>query len=68
MKKYKDDISKTVHQMAEGFYKIGAIDTARMCEYDADCLVPKAVPHRDAAPSPSVILPSGDVAGARAQA
>jgi DNA-binding transcriptional regulator YiaG len=38
-KVYKDEISMICHEQATAFFEIGAIDEARMREYDADCLI-----------------------------
>ena len=46
MKKYQDKSAKTVYEIAETLYELGAIDTRRMHEYDVECLVPSAVPTR----------------------
>jgi putative transcriptional regulator len=40
MKEYKSEALMVNHQTAEGLYRIGAIDDAKMREYDEDCLVP----------------------------
>jgi DNA-binding transcriptional regulator YiaG len=43
-----------IHEMAQDLYEIGAIDEARMREYDADCLLPASPPRKnpEAASSP----------------
>ncbi len=41
-KKYKSDISQTIHQMAKGLHKAGFMDDAQMSTFDATCLVPDA--------------------------
>jgi putative transcriptional regulator len=38
-KKYQSEQLMIIHDMAKSLYKIGAIDTAKMREFDADCLV-----------------------------
>jgi putative transcriptional regulator len=40
MKKYKSELLMVNHQTAEALYKIGAIDDAKMREFDEDCLLP----------------------------
>jgi DNA-binding transcriptional regulator YiaG len=47
MKKYQDSSARSIHEMMEGLYKLGAIDAKRMHEYDVECLVPSAVPIRE---------------------
>jgi DNA-binding transcriptional regulator YiaG len=41
-KVYKDEISMICHEQATALFEIGAIGEARMCEYDADCLIQPA--------------------------
>jgi DNA-binding transcriptional regulator YiaG len=44
-KVYKDEISMICHEQATALFEIGAIDEARMREYDADCLIqPSSAP------------------------
>jgi DNA-binding transcriptional regulator YiaG len=43
-KKYQSELLKVIHQDAAEWHKIGAIDDARMREYDEDCLVPEPTP------------------------
>jgi DNA-binding transcriptional regulator YiaG len=38
-KKYQSEQLMVIHDMAKSLYKIGAIDNAKMREFDADCLV-----------------------------
>ncbi|MDR3341429.1 MAG: hypothetical protein LBT14_01340 [Treponema sp.] len=38
-KKYQSEMLMVIHEMAQGLYKIGAIDDVAMREYDEDCLV-----------------------------
>jgi putative transcriptional regulator len=38
-KKYESEQLMVIHDMAKSLYKIGAIDSAKMREFDADCLV-----------------------------
>jgi putative transcriptional regulator len=38
-KKYQSEQLMVIHDMAESLYKIGAIDKAKMREFDVDCLV-----------------------------
>ena len=40
-KKYQSEQLMVCHMEAEAMYKIGAIDAARMREYDEGCLVPQ---------------------------
>jgi DNA-binding transcriptional regulator YiaG len=40
-KKYQSEQLMVCHMEAEALYKIGAIDAARMREYDEGCLVPQ---------------------------
>jgi DNA-binding transcriptional regulator YiaG len=47
MKKYQSDVSRSVHEMMEGLYKLGGIDAKQMHEFDVGCLVPSAVPLRE---------------------
>jgi DNA-binding transcriptional regulator YiaG len=44
---YQDEIARSIHEMAEGLYKIGAIDDAAMHEYDDDCLIAEAMPRQE---------------------
>jgi DNA-binding transcriptional regulator YiaG len=37
--KYKSEIFEVIHQGAVEMFEIGAISTARMREYDQDCLI-----------------------------
>jgi DNA-binding transcriptional regulator YiaG len=37
--KYQSEQLMVIHDMAKSLYKIGAIDNAKMREFDADCLV-----------------------------
>jgi putative transcriptional regulator len=37
-KKYQSEQLMVIHDMAKSLYKIGAIDSAKMREFDADCL------------------------------
>ncbi|MHC6201826.1 hypothetical protein ACYULU_01370 [Breznakiellaceae bacterium SP9] len=48
MKKYQSALLRTVHEDAEGYYKVGIIDAAQMHQFDVACLVPSAVPIREA--------------------
>jgi DNA-binding transcriptional regulator YiaG len=41
---YKSEPFMVIHEMAQDLYEIGAITEEEMREYDADCLVPEAVP------------------------
>jgi DNA-binding transcriptional regulator YiaG len=66
MKKYQDKMARTVYEMAEGLYKIGAIDAKRMHEYDVECLVPSAVPLREATSGGSENRPHPVVAASHA--
>ncbi|MDR1107282.1 MAG: hypothetical protein LBL44_13080 [Treponema sp.] len=38
-KVYESDLLGVLHEMAEDLHQIGAINDARMWEYDRDCLV-----------------------------
>jgi DNA-binding transcriptional regulator YiaG len=38
-KKYQSEQLMVIHDMAKSLYRIGAIDNAKMREFDADCLV-----------------------------
>ncbi|MDR3161973.1 MAG: XRE family transcriptional regulator [Spirochaetaceae bacterium] len=38
-KKYQSEQLMVIHDMAKSLYKIGAIDDAKMREFDTDCLV-----------------------------
>jgi DNA-binding transcriptional regulator YiaG len=38
-KKYQNDFLGSLHETAEGLYKIGVINDAEMREYDRNCLV-----------------------------
>jgi hypothetical protein len=49
MRKYQDKSARSVYEIAETLYELGAIDARRMHEYDVACLVPAAVPHRESA-------------------
>lgn len=40
-KKYRSDVSESVHATIEGFYKIGLVDKATMEKYDDMCLIPE---------------------------
>jgi DNA-binding transcriptional regulator YiaG len=40
-KKYQSEILEVLHGMAEDLHQIGAINDARMDEYNHDCLVQK---------------------------
>ena len=51
MNKYKSDILRSCHTDAEAMFRVGAIDAKRMHEYDVGCLVPSAVPNREASSS-----------------
>jgi DNA-binding transcriptional regulator YiaG len=67
MKKYQSELSRSIHQEAEGLYKVGLIDAKEMHEYDVGCLVPSRVPIRETsagsgdshrnAPIPAVAAP-----------
>ena len=48
MRKYQSKIAKTVHETMEGMYVIGLLNASQMHEFDVDCLVPSAVPNREA--------------------
>ena len=48
MKKYKSDVFRSIHEMMEGLYEVGGVSVSEMHEYDVDCLVPSAVPNREA--------------------
>jgi hypothetical protein len=48
MKKYQSAIARMVHEDAEGCYKAGLLSAAEMHEFDVECLVPSAVPVREA--------------------
>jgi hypothetical protein len=68
MKKYQDDMARSVHETMEGLYKLGAISPSEMHEFDVECLVPSAIPYRETASSggddrPSASIPA--VAAAR---
>lgn len=39
-KKYKSDVSKSIHTVIEDLYKSGGVDTVTMRRFDASCLVP----------------------------
>jgi DNA-binding transcriptional regulator YiaG len=43
-KKYESEIMQVCHEGAEAMYKIGAIDAARMREYDALCFADASKP------------------------
>ena len=47
-KKYQSEQLMVCHMEAESLYKIGAIDAARMREYDEGCLVPQEKTSRKA--------------------
>jgi hypothetical protein len=47
MKKYQSDVSRSVHEMMEGLYKLGGIDAKEMHEFDVNCLVSSRVPIRE---------------------
>jgi DNA-binding transcriptional regulator YiaG len=69
MKKYQDDMARSVHETMEGLYKLGAISPSEMHDFDVDCLVPSRVPIRETFSSsedsrPSTPIPA--VAAARA--
>ena len=38
-KKYQSEILGVLHEMAEDLHEIGAINDARMAEYDRDCIL-----------------------------
>jgi putative transcriptional regulator len=40
VKKYKSDISKTIHGVVEELYNHGTVDKITMRRFDASCLVP----------------------------
>jgi DNA-binding transcriptional regulator YiaG len=46
-KMYKSEPLMVIHEMAQDLYEIGAIDEARMREYDADCLLPASLPRKN---------------------
>ncbi|MHC6201827.1 hypothetical protein ACYULU_01375 [Breznakiellaceae bacterium SP9] len=48
MKKYQSKIDQSIYEMAEALYEVGAINSAEMHQFDVDCLVPSAVPIREA--------------------
>ena len=37
-RKYKDDLSESIHASASALFRVGAIDKATMREFDASCL------------------------------
>ena len=39
-KKYKSDVSKSIHSIVEGLYKNEIVDKITMRRFDASCLVP----------------------------
>jgi DNA-binding transcriptional regulator YiaG len=43
-KAYESDLLGVIHEMAEDLHQIGAINDARMREYDKNCLVQKSKP------------------------
>jgi putative transcriptional regulator len=47
--RYKSEIFEVIHQDAVEMFAIGAISTARMREYDRDCLVQEPEPTKEAA-------------------
>ena len=48
MRKYQSDVSRSIHEMMEGLYELGAFDAKEMHKYDEAFLVPSAVPNREA--------------------
>ena len=40
-KTYQSEILEVLHEMADDLHEIGAINDARMAEYDRDCLARK---------------------------
>ena len=69
MKKYRSEISRSVHESMEGLYKIGLLSATEMHEFDMNCLVPSRVPIRETSSysgdsRPSAPIPA--VAAARA--
>jgi DNA-binding transcriptional regulator YiaG len=51
-KRYQSEQLMVIHDMGKSLYKIGAIDSAKMREFDKDCLVPEPkVPKKTAKPA-----------------
>jgi putative transcriptional regulator len=46
-KKYDSEILEIIHQDAQGLFEIGAIDAARMREFDEMCLIPTPKPAKE---------------------
>ena len=70
-KKYRSEILQVVHGMAEDLREIGAINDARMKEYDTNCLAageaePAGTGRRSQSPVPAFAgAPGGKPAGSR---
>jgi hypothetical protein len=69
LKKYQNDLSRSIHKMMEGCYKVGLIDSKEMHEYDEAFLISSAIPLREVSSSggddrPNAAIPA--VAAARA--
>jgi DNA-binding transcriptional regulator YiaG len=47
-KAYQSDLLGVIHEMAGDLHQIGAINSARMREYDKNCIVRKPESARDA--------------------
>jgi DNA-binding transcriptional regulator YiaG len=56
-KLYKSEPLMVIHEMAQDLYEIGAIDEARMREYDADCLLPTSPPRKNPEVDMTVLRP-----------
>jgi DNA-binding transcriptional regulator YiaG len=46
-KVYESDLLGVIHEMAEDLHQIGAINDARMREYDKNCLVRESEPAKE---------------------
>ncbi|GMO38105.1 MAG: hypothetical protein Ta2B_17800 [Termitinemataceae bacterium] len=58
-KKYQDEMARSIHEMAEGLYKIGEINADQMHEFDEGCLVHETSKiNQSAVASPSTPRPA----------
>jgi len=56
MKKYRDDIAQTCHEIVKDGYNLGIINDAEMKEFEADCFVHEPEKSYNTKAESSVIL------------